>query len=149
MMGAAFLPTGPLIPFLMGSWMGHTFGLYHHYRSSKNDAMKLARNFPSILAHAMWTEFGVIVPPSVVRATEERCQHCDGKVDGETPTTTETTTICANSNNVMMDQWIQRKGYKMVGFAILSLPQCTDDVKEVHRRKRENLIKAHQDSMTE
>jgi hypothetical protein len=149
MMGAAFLPTGPFIPFLMGSWMGHTFGLYHHYRSSKNDAMKFARNFPSIMAHAMRTEFGVIVPQSVVKATEERCQQCNGKVDGETTTTVETTTTCANSYNMMMDQWIQRKGYKMVGFAILSLPQCTEDVEEILRRERENLIKAHQDNMTD
>jgi hypothetical protein len=147
MMGAAFLPTGPLIPFLMGSWMGHTFGLYHHYRSSKNDAMKLARNFPSILAHAMWTECGVIVPPSVVKATEERCQHCSGKVDGEMPTTATTPMIHANNRDMTMDQWIQRNGYKMVGFAILSVPSCTEDVEEIIRRERESLIQAHQEKM--
>jgi hypothetical protein len=149
MMGAAFISTGPLIPFLVGSWIGHSFGLYHYYRSSKNDAIKLARNFPSLLAHAMWTEFGVIVPPAVVEATDEWCRRYNGKVDGETPTSGTAAAIQGSGSGIMtMDQWIQHKGYKMVGFAILSVPQCTEDVEEILRRERESLIQAHQDKMT-
>jgi hypothetical protein len=141
MVGAAFLPTGPLIPFLMGSWAGHTFGLYHHYRSGKNEAMKVARNFPSLLAHAMWTEFGVIVPPSVLAATEERCRQHGGQVDSQIANT------AAEEKGTMMDEWIDDKGYKMVGFAILSLPQRIEDVQDIQRRERERLIQAHAEKL--
>ncbi|KAG7337638.1 hypothetical protein IV203_030983 [Nitzschia inconspicua] len=139
MMGAAFLPTGPLIPFLMGSWVGHTFGLYHHYRQSRNDALTVARNFPSILAHAMWTEFGVIVPSDVVSATEERCHQHSGKVDKQIAQD------IAKKNAAMMDQWIQLQGYKMVGFAILSVPQCAENIEEIQRQERNNLVQDHQE----
>ncbi|KAG7347585.1 hypothetical protein IV203_016290 [Nitzschia inconspicua] len=139
MMGAAFLPTGPLIPFLMGSWVGHTFGLYHHYRQSRNDSLTVARNFPSILAHAMWTEFGVIVPSDVVSATEERCRQHNGKVDKQIAQD------IAKKNAAMMDQWIQLQGYKMVGFAILSVPQCAENIEEIQRQERNNLMQDHQE----
>ncbi|KAL3905898.1 MAG: hypothetical protein SGILL_009492, partial [Bacillariaceae sp.] len=125
MVGAAFLPTGPLIPFLMGSGFGNTFGLFHYYRSSKSDVMRVARNYPSILAHALWTEWGIAVPSRVVAASEERCRCHEGMVEA---------TAAGNSfperNDTMLDQWIANKGHKMVGFAILALPECRADVEE-------------------
>jgi hypothetical protein len=146
MVGAAFLPSGPLVPFLVGSWAGNTFGLYHYYRSCKNVAMRVARNYPSILAHALWTEWGVSVPPGVVAATEERCRKNRGKVD--TAAALETDPAKGDeAASLTLDQWIQIKGHKMVGFAILSVPQCEGDVQMIQRSERDSLIQSHQENV--
>jgi hypothetical protein len=142
--GAAFLPTGPVIPFLVGSWVGNTLGLYHYYRSSKNAALRLARNYPSILSHALWTEFAVVVPPEVVAGTEERCRRRRGKVDS-VAAALDTVAGYGKNDELMLDRWIQKKGHKMVGFAILAVPQCDGDVEEIQRREREALVQSHQE----
>jgi hypothetical protein len=141
MVGAAFLPTGPLIPFLMGSGIGHSFGLYHYYRSHKNDAMRIARNYPSILAHALWTEWGVVVPSRVVIATEEQCRRHHGMIDASVAAS-----VSNRDSASMLDRWIENKGCKMVGFTILALPECRSDVEEIQRHQREAIVHQYQET---
>ncbi len=140
--GAVFLPTGPLIPFLMGSWMGNTLGLYNHYSMCKNGMLRMARNYPSILAHAMWTEWGIVVPSEVVSVTEERIQSNNGKVDNETAMVSD-----VQDGVMFMDQWIQKRGSNTIAMAILAAQQCSGDVEEVQRHEMEVLIQSHQEKI--
>ncbi|KAL3903855.1 MAG: hypothetical protein SGILL_010286 [Bacillariaceae sp.] len=145
MVGAAFAPTGPLIPFLLGAGFGNTFGLFHFYRSSQNDAMRIARNYPSILAHALWTEWGIAVPGSVVAATEGRLAQHHGKVVDKAAVAINAAATTDDTANLTLDQWIYSKGHKMVGFAILTIPQCHGDVEDIQRHERESLVQLYQE----
>jgi hypothetical protein len=140
MMGVALLPTGPLIPLLVGSWVGNSFGLWYHYRSSKNQALQIARNYPTILAHAMFTEHGVVVPLQVVENSETKAANTSTTFLEQTKTTNSQEIL-----TVTLDQWIQQKGSKMIGFAIMASQQCRPDVEEIHRLQRETLIEAQRE----
>lgn len=50
------------------------------------------------------------------------------------------------SATIMLDRWIEKKGYKMVGFAILAVPECRADVEEIQRHQRESLIQSYQEN---
>jgi hypothetical protein len=151
-LGAAFLPTGPVLPFLVGSWLGNTLGLYQYYRSSKREALRLARNYPSILAHALWTEWGVVVPDGVVAGTEERCRRHRGRVDSAASDLDLEATKGGGGEKkkggavaVALDRWIEGGGPRMVGLAILAAPRCGEDVEEIQRREREALVESHRE----
>jgi len=53
------LGVGPLMPFLVGSWAGYGFGLYHFWGKCKKDTLAMAENYPRILSHELWVQWQV------------------------------------------------------------------------------------------
>ena len=74
--GALFMTTtGPLVPFLVGSWTGYTVGLMTYWYGAKRLAITYAQKYPTLLVHALTTERLFQVPNSVMQ------QLNDGKLE--------------------------------------------------------------------
>jgi hypothetical protein len=67
MIGSSILPIGPLVPFFIGSWTGYTVGLIQHWKHAQKETLQMAHYYPTILGHGLYTEFGIVVPPNVLR----------------------------------------------------------------------------------
>jgi hypothetical protein len=67
MFGSSILPIGPLVPFFIGSWTGFTVGLVQHWKHAQKETLQMAHYYPTILGHGLYTEFGIVVPPNVLR----------------------------------------------------------------------------------
>lgn len=60
-------PLGPLVPFLLGSWVGYTFGLAAYWKASLKWCDRVARRYPTLLVQALRTQpYSLEVPPSTV-----------------------------------------------------------------------------------
>lgn len=145
MMGAAYLPTGPLIPFLFGSWLGNSFGLWYHYHNGRNDAMRVAKLYPSLLAHTMMTVHDVIVPQAVLAVSEVRL---DVENDTEAEIKKEGITMSPATLDVMtpsLDEWISKASYRVMAFAILATQDCRADIEEIESYRRKQLVESYQE----
>jgi hypothetical protein len=136
MMGSAFLTTGPLIPFLFGSWLGHSFGLYQHYQMGHNETIRVAKLYPSVLAHALMTDHHIIIPPEVVAVSEERLNAKEVEDSSGTNAIGLTPTL---------DEWIRKGSYRVMAFAILATQDCRPDIEEIERHRRQQLIENYQE----
>lgn len=63
--GGTYPSIGPLVPFLIGSWTGYTFGLLNQWRNSKRTVGIYAERFPNLLRHSLAREWDVVVPKDV------------------------------------------------------------------------------------
>ena len=61
--------TGPLVPFLIGSWAGYSFGLMSYWKSSVKWCDTCAQRYPKLLIHALRTQPHIVEQPP---ADEER-----------------------------------------------------------------------------
>lgn len=113
--GSMFMATttGPLIPFLVGSWAGYTFGLVSYWKASVKWCDTVARNYPTLLNHALRTQqpFAPQEPPSTVMS--------DG---GE------------------LEAWIKRGGLGRLSMCVLAAQACRNDVEEIERNERQRLM---------
>jgi len=118
--GAIFMATtGPLVPFLVGSWTGYSFGLVSYWYSVKRMALKYALKYPTILAHALTTERGLEVPPSVMKSALD---HKEGE---------------------NLQKWIVSGGLGRLSLSILAAQSCRNDVEELERQERQRLMEEH------
>ena len=53
---------GPVVPYLVGSWVGYTFGLVGQWTMSKRLALSYANKYPSLLAYCLHQEWDLVVP---------------------------------------------------------------------------------------
>lgn len=58
----AMTSTGPLLPFLVGSWLGYTAGCGQVWMKGRSEALNVADKYPKLLAHALVSEFGLDAP---------------------------------------------------------------------------------------
>jgi hypothetical protein len=129
MVGSTVLATGPLAPFLIGSWTGYSLGLARYWFSSKHETILIAQRYPTIMAHALFTERGLRVPPDVIEATEERVAE----------------TSSDDSSMMTLDQWIQEDGLARLSWSILAAQGCRTDVEELQRQQRQRLVEEYQE----
>ena len=122
--GAAFFmaTTGPLVPFLVGSWTGYSFGLVSYWYNAKRMTLKYAQKYPTILAHALTTERGLEVPPSVIKC------------------------ILDPEKGESLQQWIISGGLGRLSMSILAAQSCRNDVEELERQERQRLMEEHQEN---
>lgn len=114
--GALFMTTtGPLVPFLVGSWTGYTVGLMTYWYGAKRLAITYAQRYPTLLAHALSMEHLFKVPKSVMQEAN------DGK----------------------LEQWIVEGGLPRLSVSILAAQSCRNDVDELERQERQRLMDAH------
>lgn len=56
-----FDSVGPLIPFLIGSWTGYSFGLWNQWRTASRTTLHYAERYPMLLRHALREEWATEV----------------------------------------------------------------------------------------
>jgi hypothetical protein len=108
--GATIASCGPLVPFLVGSWLGSGFGLYGHWRKTYQHTLLCAVHYPTIFTHSLWTEQHMVVPPQSAK-------------DGES-----------------LKAWVTSGGLGRLTWCILAAQACRGDVEEVQRKKRQQLV---------
>jgi hypothetical protein len=151
MVGASFLSAGPLIPFLFGSWTGYTLGLVNHWRISTMRANKFARQYPSLMAHALMIERGIVVPRNVVRVSEGFLQRDNDDHDVENDEeAVETTAVAistkpAGGDTTTLEEWIHQGGLGRVTWSVLAAQSCVPDVEDLQRQQRQKLMDEHQE----
>jgi hypothetical protein len=101
---------GPLVPFMVGSWLGSGLGLYGHWRNTYQQTLLYATHYPNIFTHSLWTEHHMVAPPQVAK-------------DGET-----------------LKAWVTSGGLGRLSWCILAAQACRGDVEEVERQKRQQLV---------
>lgn len=60
-LGAA-CSSGPLVPFLVGSWVGYSLACYRFWRLEVLQALHYVYKYPKLVEHALRTEFASVSP---------------------------------------------------------------------------------------
>lgn len=50
------LPCGPLVPFMVGSWVGYTAGIVKFWHAEKSKVMDCVENYPRLVRYVIATE---------------------------------------------------------------------------------------------
>jgi hypothetical protein len=119
--GMLMTTTGPLVPFLVGSWAGYTVGLMTYWYGAKRLAITYAQQYPTILAHALSTERMIEVPKTMMQEV----------------------------NPEKLEQWIVEGGLPRLSASILAAQACRNDVEELERQERQRLMEEHQERRRE
>ena len=53
---------GPLVPYLVGSWLGYTVGLVGQWKFAKKTCIAYAQKYPTLLSYQLSKEYDVDVP---------------------------------------------------------------------------------------
>jgi hypothetical protein len=138
---------GPLVPFLVGSWMGFSAGLWNYWSSAKRLALKCATLYPAVLAHALQLEWDVHVPSEVISNSMRR-----PKRGGLLPPIVVVTNknynyemTTSRSVTTTLDQWILQGGLPRMSLAILSAQGCQTGAAEVFQAERQWLFERQQE----
>lgn len=127
---------GPLVPFMLGTWTGYSVGMYGYWRNCRRVARKYAKRYPKIMAHALYVEHDIIVPPSVVQASAETQ---NGHVDYS---------ALVNPKGINpLQVWIDEGGLRRISLSVLAAQSCRPDVEELERQQRQRLVEEYQEQM--
>ena len=131
-LGSVVVPAavGPLIPFLVGSSVGYSFGLYQMWANSKRRMLWYAKQYPSLLAHSLRTEHHIIVPSSVVKATQENEHHREEFESSKTE----------GAPSPTLDQWIIDGGLGLVTWSVLAAQECREDAEAIQKQQRQIIV---------
>lgn len=58
----AMTSAGPLVPFMVGSWLGYTAGCRQVWCGGRRDALHVASKYPKLLSHTLSVEFSMDAP---------------------------------------------------------------------------------------
>jgi hypothetical protein len=122
-LGMLCTPFGPLIPFLCGSSLGFCIGLYSAWTRALERTYIYANHYPHILAHALWTDSRIIVPPNVLP-----------------PIDSANANVVALQSSSMLADWVQRQNIRELSLCVLAAQTCQKDVNEVDQLVRQRLI---------
>lgn len=115
----AMTPIGPLVPFLVGSCAGYSFGLFSYWKTSVKWCDRVAKRYPTLLIHALRTQpHAVEVPPS---------DASEGK----------------------LETWIKQGSLGRLSQCILAAQACRSDVEEIERHERQRLTEEYQQTQSE
>lgn len=130
------LACGPLVPFLVGSWMGYSAGLIRYWQTTVWKTHIYAQQYPSIMAHALATgSTNIEVPRHVIQASEERLLSLTLSEE-EYP---------AKHDAGTLEDWIREGGLGRLTWSVLAAQSCRSDIEELQRKRRERLIEEHQE----
>lgn len=133
--GASMFPftVGPLVPYMVGSTVGYSFGLWQYWSTCKRNVVWYARHYPTVLAHAILTDRQVVVPLGVVKASQQQLkllQENEGNVTSE-PAETSTPTL---------EQWILQGGLGRMTWSILAAGQCRANILDIQKQERQRVV---------
>jgi hypothetical protein len=110
--------TGPLIPFMVGSWFGYSFGLAAYWKASVKWCDNVALKYPTLLIHALKTNPYVVEVPPV-----------EGNEDGK------------------LVDWVKQGSLGRLSLCVLAAQACRNDVEEIERAERQRLMEEYQEQM--
>jgi len=114
--------TGPLVPFMIGSWAGYSFGLAAYWKASVKWCDNVARKYPTLLTHALKINpYCVELPPSSIS---------DGDGQGE-----------------KLEKWTKQGSLGRWSMCIIAAQACRNDVEEIERNERQRLMEEYQEQM--
>lgn len=150
--GATLFPIscGPLIPFLAGSGVGYSFGLWDHYSTVKRNMRFYAHHYPTLLVHALWTEFQLIVPKSVIdqsrkqllREEEEQQQNEMSALPHASKLPAPPVTNQPHLDNMPLDQWVFSGGLGRLSWSMLASQNCRSNVTTIETQKRHRIVES-------
>ena len=108
---------------------------------------QFAKNYPTILAHAMMTERGIIVPRNVIQESEEKLSSLkiqDVETDEVSPVTNTPKTTNDTTTTPLL-HWIHQGGIGRVTWSVLAAQSCVSDIEELQRQRRQKLMDEHQE----
>lgn len=108
---------------MMGSWIGYSWGCVIFWRRSKKSTLLCAQKYPAILSHALSSEFDVEVPSQII-----------------TDNNNSTNEASKGDDRISMDKWIMQGGMSRMAFAVLAYQTCQEDILEMQRVKRQQLV---------
>lgn len=122
--GAVFmLTTGPMVPFMVGSWAGYTFGLVGYWRSSVKWCDQVCERYPKLLMHALHVQkFSNEVPPTLVGDCND-----------------------IEEQGTKLKEWIKEGGLGRLSLSVLAAQSCRGDVEEIERNERQRLTEEYQE----
>lgn len=125
MIGSSLLPVGPLLPFLLGSSTGYSFGLWQYWSNAKRTTFWIAQHYPTLLTHALVTEGNVVVPKEVILAskTESHRELSD-----------------TNKCSTTLESWIQQGGIGRLSWTVLAAQGCRNDVEVIQQQQRMRVV---------
>lgn len=129
-------PMGPLVPFLLGSWTGYTFGLVNHWMVAHKATLKVAKLYPSLLAHSLAIETHLVVPSDVIKASEEELRLT------KDPTYTNEKSHVVEGRKTLTD-WINEGGLGRLSWSMIAAQGCRPDIEDIQRQHRQKLIEEH------
>jgi hypothetical protein len=129
--GAAVLSCGPLVPFLCGSWAGYTWGCLGFWKQSRAKALDCARRYPKVMAHGLTFLCPAKHSPPPVETTQGSATELRDKNEGK-----------------VLEEWIFAGGIGRISYAILAAQSCEEDIFEMQRKKRQELIDGYGASST-
>ena len=108
--GACFVGIGPLVPFMVGSWTGYTFGLIGQWHAVTKQAYYFSRNYTQLMAHCLKCDWDIVVPEQALQ----------------------------NGNN--MSDWIKEGGIGRLTMAVLAAQTMRPEVDEIVIKERQKLV---------
>jgi hypothetical protein len=131
--GAMVPALGPPACYVLGSWIGYTWGCAGFWRTWRERALSCARCYPKVLAHGLFTNFDVEVPRNVrmdVDGKDGEGNDCrrDDKDEGGPPTM------------MSLEEWIVAGGVGRLSFAMMAAQCCEEDITEMRRNERQRLV---------
>jgi hypothetical protein len=114
----AFLPCGPLLPFLCGSVSGYLVGVCGFWRAEKMRALEYADMYPNIMEHVLATEFS----------------HVAERIG------------LLQSGRAPMGEWVRTGGTGRMSWAILAAQSCKCSVQQLHEDRLQKLIDAYKEA---
>ena len=132
--GAMVPALGPPACYVLGSWVGYTWGCAGFWRMWRDRALSCARCYPKVLAHGLFTNFDVEVPRNV--SMEVDCKDLGGGGD-----------YCRDGNDkggsvtmMLLKDWILSGGVGRLSFAMMAAQCCEEDIAEMRRSERQRLV---------
>jgi hypothetical protein len=145
--GASLTPWGPILPFLVGSSAGFSFGAYSIWAARKTECLTFARHYPTLLAHALWVDRRIIVPANVLQASMRNTSPDEDEDDEpeESPAAATTTAVtmyrdAPTQPPIILEAWVQSYGLGHFSYCILAAMSCEKDVQEAEKQQRQQLI---------
>ena len=141
-LGAVLAPisVGPLVPFMVGSAVGYSFGLYQMWANCKRRMLWYARQYPVLLAHSLRIEQHIIVPSSIIKTTKELVEAQRNEEGEEYQMGDFTTQKASEGGPNTMDQWILAGGLGRITWAILAAQECSQDAVAIQKQQRQNIV---------
>ncbi len=137
--GAIVPALGPPACYVLGSWIGYTWGCAGFWRTWRDRALSCARCYPKVLAHGLFANFDVEIPRNVrmdVDGKDRGGNNCrkDDKDDGGGPAT------------MSLEEWIVAGGVGRLSFAMMAAQCCEEDIAEMRRNERQRLVDEYSQS---
>ena len=147
--GAIATSIGPLVPFMIGSSIGYSFGFIHYWCHNRRLTLDVAQEYPTLLAHALKAERNIKVPSNVLNASIEaiKCQNQEQDSYEMEPQDNNGTYNSSQSSSIAprditLDQWILNGGLGRLSWAMFAAKICQQDVYRIRQEERRRVVDA-------